>query len=46
MQVLKGMLERRMSTKNLTGPIGMGSMAGEAAREGRPGAKPGEGAGS
>ena len=33
-QVLKGMVERRMSTKNLTGPIGMGSMAGEAAREG------------
>ena len=30
----KGMIERRMSTKNLTGPIGMGSMAGEAAREG------------
>jgi regulator of sigma E protease len=33
-QVLKGMVERRMSTKNLTGPIGMGTMAGEAAREG------------
>jgi regulator of sigma E protease len=33
-QFLKGMLERRMSPKNLTGPIGIGSMAGAAAREG------------
>ena len=31
---LKGMLERRMSPKNLSGPIGIGSMAGAAAREG------------
>ncbi len=33
-QFLKGMLERRMSPKNLTGPIGIGTMAGAAAREG------------
>ena len=33
-QFLKGMLERRMSPKNLSGPIGIGSMAGAAAREG------------
>jgi regulator of sigma E protease len=33
-QFLKGMLERRMSPKNLTGPIGIGTMAGKAAREG------------
>ncbi len=33
-QFLKGMLERRMSSKNLTGPIGIGTMAGAAAREG------------
>ncbi|MBS1853813.1 MAG: RIP metalloprotease RseP [Acidobacteria bacterium] len=33
-QFLKGMLERRISSKNLSGPIGIGVMAGEAAREG------------
>jgi regulator of sigma E protease len=33
-QLLKGMVERRMSTKNLSGPIGIGVMAGDAAREG------------
>jgi regulator of sigma E protease len=33
-QFLQGMLERRMSPKNLTGPIGIGQMAGAAAREG------------
>jgi regulator of sigma E protease len=33
-QVLKGMVERRMSPKNLSGPIGIGVMAGDAAREG------------
>jgi len=33
-QFLKGMAERRMSTKNLSGPIGIGVMAGDAAREG------------
>ncbi len=33
-QVLKGVLERRMSTKNLTGPIGIAQLSGEAAREG------------
>ena len=32
--VIKGMLERRLSTKNLSGPIGIGTMAGEAARQG------------
>jgi regulator of sigma E protease len=31
---LKGMLERRMSAKNITGPIGMIRLSGEAAREG------------
>jgi regulator of sigma E protease len=31
---LKGMVERRMSAKNLTGPIGLGQLSGEAAREG------------
>ncbi len=31
---LEGMIERRMSPKNLTGPIGIGTMAGAAAREG------------
>src|SRR5260370_9398559 len=30
-QFLKGMLERRMSPKNLSGPIGIGTMAGAAA---------------
>ena len=33
-EVLKGVIERRMSTKNLTGPIGIAQMSGEAAREG------------
>jgi len=33
-EFLKGMMERRMSTKNLSGPIGIGVMAGDAAREG------------
>src|ERR1035437_6238301 len=33
-QFLKGMIERRMSPKNLSGPIGIGTMAGAAAREG------------
>jgi regulator of sigma E protease len=33
-QFLKGMLERRMSPKNLTGPIGIAQLSGEAAREG------------
>jgi regulator of sigma E protease len=33
-QFLKGMLERRMSAKNLSGPIGIGARAGDAAREG------------
>jgi regulator of sigma E protease len=33
-QFLKGMLERRVSPKNLSGPIGIGTMAGAAAREG------------
>ena len=33
-QFLKGMVERRMSAKNLTGPIGIAQLSGEAAREG------------
>jgi RIP metalloprotease RseP len=33
-EFLKGMLQRRMSPKNLSGPIGIGQMAGSAAREG------------
>jgi regulator of sigma E protease len=33
-QFLKGMVERRMSPKNLSGPIGIGVMAGDAARAG------------
>jgi regulator of sigma E protease len=33
-QFLKGMAERRMSPKNLTGPIGIAQLSGEAAREG------------
>ena len=33
-QVVKGMVERRMSTKNLTGPIGLGTLAGQEARQG------------
>jgi len=32
--VLEGMVERRMSTKNLTGPIGLASIAGQEARLG------------
>jgi regulator of sigma E protease len=32
--VLKGMVERRMSTKNLTGPIYLSQIAGQEAREG------------
>jgi regulator of sigma E protease len=31
---LKGMVERRMSAKNLTGPIGIAQLSGEAVREG------------
>ncbi len=30
----KGMVERRMSAKNLTGPIGIAQLSGDAAREG------------
>ena len=33
-EFLQGMVQRRMSPKNLTGPIGMISLSGEAAREG------------
>jgi regulator of sigma E protease len=33
-KVLEGMLQRRMSAKNLTGPIGMIQLSGDAAREG------------
>ncbi len=33
-QVLEGMLQRRMSTKNLAGPIGLGSLSGAAAKQG------------
>ena len=33
-QFLKGVVERRMSAKNLTGPIGIAQLSGEAAREG------------
>ena len=33
-KVLEGMVERRMSTKNLTGPIGLIKVSGEAARLG------------
>ncbi|HJZ96621.1 MAG TPA: RIP metalloprotease RseP [Candidatus Solibacter sp.] len=33
-RVIEGMLERRLSTKNLSGPIGIATMAGEAARMG------------
>ena len=32
--LLRNMIERRMSPKSLTGPIGMAQMSGEAAREG------------
>jgi regulator of sigma E protease len=33
-QFLKGVVERRMSPKNITGPIGIAQLSGEAAREG------------
>jgi regulator of sigma E protease len=33
-QFLKGVVERRMSPKHLTGPIGIAQLSGEAAREG------------
>jgi len=33
-EVLQGMLEHRVSTKTITGPIALGQIAGEAAREG------------
>jgi regulator of sigma E protease len=33
-EFLKGVVQRRMSTKNLTGPIGIAQLSGEAAREG------------
>jgi regulator of sigma E protease len=33
-QFLQGVVERRMSPKNLTGPIGIAQLSGEAAREG------------
>jgi len=33
-KVLEGMVERRMSTKNLTGPIGLIKVSGDAARGG------------
>ncbi len=33
-QFLKGVVERRMSAKNITGPIGMIQISGDAAREG------------
>jgi regulator of sigma E protease len=33
-QFLKGMVERRMSPRSLTGPIGIAQLSGEAAREG------------
>ncbi len=33
-QFLKGVVERRMSAKNITGPIGIAQLSGEAAREG------------
>jgi len=33
-QILEGMVQRRMSTKNLAGPIGLEQMAGAAAKEG------------
>jgi regulator of sigma E protease len=32
--LLKGMVERRMSPKSLTGPIGIAQLSGDAAREG------------
>jgi regulator of sigma E protease len=33
-QILRGIVERRMSTKNITGPIGLSQISGDAAREG------------
>jgi regulator of sigma E protease len=33
-QVIRGIIERRMSAKSITGPIGIAQMSGEAAREG------------
>jgi len=33
-QFLRGVVERRMSPKNITGPIGIAQLSGEAAREG------------
>ncbi len=33
-EFLKGVVQRRMSAKNLSGPIGIGQLAGDAAREG------------
>jgi regulator of sigma E protease len=33
-QVLSGIVERRISPKTLTGPIGIGQMSGQAAKEG------------
>ena len=33
-EFLKGIVQRRMSTKNLTGPIGIAQLSGDAAREG------------
>jgi regulator of sigma E protease len=33
-EFLKGVVERRMSTKNLSGPIGIAQLSGDAAREG------------
>jgi regulator of sigma E protease len=33
-QFLKGVVERRMSAKTITGPIGIGQLAGDAGREG------------
>jgi regulator of sigma E protease len=33
-EFLKGVVQRRMTTKNLTGPIGIAQLSGEAAREG------------
>jgi regulator of sigma E protease len=33
-QVIKGIVERRMSAKSITGPIGIAQISGEAAREG------------
>jgi len=33
-KVLEGMVQRRMSTKNLAGPIGLGSLSGAAAKQG------------